>query len=192
MGGAAGLTCSSAEMAANGNLGISIDLDLVPSREDNMSSYQYLLSESQERMLLVVKEEKINCLIEKFNKWGLNANVIGEVIETNEVIIFHKSKIVAQIPTSALSDDTPVNFHNVINNPPDFLLNKWEWKENDLPEIHEQKIFSLKENKNFSFSEIILKLLSNPSIASKRWIYKQYDSQVQANTVFKPGKSDAG
>jgi len=98
---------------------------------------------------------------------------------------------VAQIPTSALSDDTPVNFHNVINNTPDYLLNKWEWKENDLPEIHEQKIFSLKENKNFSYSEIILKLLSNPSIASKRWIYKQYDSQVQANTVFSPGKSDA-
>jgi len=189
--GAAGLTCSSAEMAANGNLGISIDLDLVPSREDDMSSYQYLLSESQERMLFVVKEEKINDLIEKFNKWGLYASVIGEVIGTNEVIISHKGKIVAQIPTSALSDDTPVNFHNVINNPPDDLLNKWEWKENDLPEIHEQKIFSLKENKNFSFSEIILKLLSNPSIASKRWIYKQYDSQVQANTVFKPGKSDA-
>jgi len=113
------------------------------------------------------------------------------VIGTNEVIISHKGKIVAQIPTSALSDDTPVNFHNVINNPPDDLLNKWEWKENDLPEIHDQKIFSLKENKNFSFSEIILKLLSIPSIASKRWIYKQYDSQVQANTVFKPGKSDA-
>ncbi|MDC3018688.1 AIR synthase related protein, partial [Prochlorococcus sp. AH-736-E19] len=84
-----------------------------------------------------------------------------------------------------------VNFHNVINNPPDDLLNKWEWNENDLPEIHEQKIFSLKENKNFSFSDIILKLISNPSIASKRWIYKQYDSQVQANTVFKPGQSDA-
>jgi len=189
--GAAGLTCSSAEMAANGNLGISIDLDLVPSREDDMSSYQYLLSESQERMLLVVKEEKINDLIEKFNKWGLYASVIGEVIGTNEVIISHKGKIVAQIPTSALSDDTPVNVHNVINNPPDDLLNKWKWKENDLPEINQQKIFSLKENKNFSFSEIILKLLSNPSIASKRWIYKQYDSQVQANTVFKPGKSDA-
>jgi len=156
-----------------------------------MSSYQYLLSESQERMLFVVKEEKINDLIEKFNKWGLYASVIGDVIQTNEVIISHKGKIVAQIPTSALSDDTPVNFHNVINNPPDDLLNKWEWKENDLPEIHEQKIFSLKENKNFSYSEIILKLLSNPSIASKRWIYKQYDSQVQANTVFKPGNSDA-
>ncbi len=189
--GAAGLTCSSAEMAANGNLGISIDLDLVPSREDNMSSYQYLLSESQERMLFVVKEEKIKTLIEKFNKWGLYANVIGEVIDTNEVIIFHKSKIVAQIPTSALSDETPVNVHNVIRKTPDYLLKKWEWKESNLPEINEQKIFSMKENNCFSYSEIILKLISNPSIASKRWIYKQYDSQVQANTVFKPGESDA-
>jgi len=189
--GAAGLTCSTAEMAANGNLGISIDLDLVPSREDNMSSYQFLLSESQERMLLVVKEEKINSLVKKFNKWGLHANVIGEVIEANEVIIFHKGKIAAQIPTSALSHDTPVNFHDVINNPPDYLLNKWEWKENKLPVINEQKIFSLKEKKSFSYSQIILKLLSNPSIASKRWIYNQYDSQVQANTVFKPGDSDA-
>jgi phosphoribosylformylglycinamidine synthase len=189
--GAAGLTCSSAEMAANGNLGISIDLDLVPSREDNMSSYQYLLSESQERMLFVVKEEKINSLIEKFNKWGLYANVIGQVIENNEVIISHKNKIVAQIPTSALSDDTPVNVHSVIDNPPDYLLQKWEWKENNLPEINEQKILSLKENKSFSYSQIIFKLLSNPSIASKRWIYKQYDYQVQSNTVFKPGESDA-
>ena len=189
--GAAGLTCSSAEMAANGKLGISIDLDLVPSREDNMSSYQYLLSESQERMLLVVKSEKINELIEKFNKWGLYANVIGEVIENSEVIISHKSKIVAQIPTSALSDDTPLNEHNVINNPPDYLLKKWEWKENNLPEINNQKIFSLKEKEVFSYSQIILKLLANPSIASKRWIFKQYDSQVQLNTVFKPGQSDA-
>ena len=189
--GAAGLTCSSAEMAANGNLGISIDLDLVPSREDNMSSYQYLLSESQERMLFVVKEEKIKNLIEKFNKWGLYANVIGEVIETNEVVISHNNKIVAQIPTSALSDDTPVNVHKVMSNPPDHLLKKWKWKENDLPEPNEQKIYSLKEEKSLSYSQILLKILSNPSIASKQWIYKQYDSQVQANTVFKPGESDA-
>ena len=189
--GAAGLTCSSAEMAANGKLGISIDLDLVPSREENMSPYHYLLSESQERMLLVVKKEKTSDLIKKFNKWGLYANVIGEVIETNEVIISHKSKIVAQIPTSALSDDTPVNLHNVIEKPPAYLLNKWEWKEDNLPQINDQKIFSLKENKSYSYSQILLKLLSNPSIASKRWIYNQYDSQVQSNTVFKPGESDA-
>ena len=72
------------------------------------------------------------------------------MIGTNEVIISHKGKIVAQIPTSALSDDTPINIHDVIKNPPDYLLKKWEWKENDLPEIYEQKIFSLKENKKFS------------------------------------------
>ena len=189
--GAAGLTCSSAEMAANGGLGISINLDLVPAREDNMSAYQYLLSESQERMLLVVKKEKLNSLIHQFKKWGLFANVIGEVIESENVIISHKNKIVAQIPTSALSDDTPINIHNVIKSPPDYLLKKWDWTESNLPSIKENKILSLKENEEFSFSQIILKLLSNPSIASKRWVYNQYDYQVQSNTVFKPGESDA-
>ncbi len=189
--GAAGLTCSSAEMAANGNLGISINLDLVPSREDNMSPYQYLLSESQERMLLVVKEEKVSFLIDQFKKWGLNAKVIGEVIKTKEVIISHKSQIVAQIPTSALSDDTPTIVRHVINGPPNYLLKKWEWKEDYLPNIYGEKILSKKENKEFSFSKIILKLLSNPSISSKSWIYRQYDYQVQSNTVFKPGESDA-
>jgi len=82
---------------------------------------------------LSLKKKKIHDLIKKFNKWGLYANVIGQVIGTNEVIISHKGKIVAQIPTSALSDDTPLNFHNEINKPPDYLLKKWEWKENDLP-----------------------------------------------------------
>ena len=78
-----------------------------------------------------------------------------------------------------------------MKNPPEYLLKKWEWQESNLPEIKEEKIVSLKYNKSFSYSQIILKLLSNPSIASKRWIYKQYDSQVQSNTVFKPGESDA-
>jgi len=189
--GAAGLTCSSAEMAANGNLGVSINLDLVPAREDNMSPYQYLLSESQERMLLVVKEDKLDNLIKQFKKWGLFANVIGKVISTKEVIITHKDQIVAQIPTSALSDDTPINSHNVISNPPNHLLTKWKWTENNLPKIIDNKILSIKENTIYSFSQIILNLLSNPSIASKRWIFKQFDSQVQSNTVFKPGESDA-
>ena len=189
--GAAGLTCSSAEMAANGGLGISINLDLVPARENDMSPYQYLLSESQERMLLVVKEEKLNVLIKQFKKWGLFANVIGEVIPKKEVIISHKNKIVAQIPTSALSDDTPINLHNVIQEPPIYLLEKWEWYEDKLPIISKNKIYCLKDKKNYFLSEIIMKLLSNPSIASKSWVYRQYDSQVQSNTVFKPGEADA-
>ncbi len=189
--GAAGLTCSSAEMAANGSLGISINLDLVPARENDMSAYQYLLSESQERMLMVVKKEKLNTLINQFKKWGLFANVIGEVISKKEVIISQKNQIVAQIPTSALSDETPISIHNIIKEPPNHLLKKWEWTEEELPVISENKIFSLKNQKKYSFSEIILKLLSNPSIASKSWVYRQYDSQVQSNTVFKPGEADA-
>ena len=189
--GAAGLTCSSAEMAANGGLGISINLDLVPARENDMSAYQYLLSESQERMLMVVKEDKLNILINQFKKWGLFANVIGQVISKREVIISQKNQIVAQIPTSALSDETPINIHSVIKEPPNYLLKKWEWSEDQLPSISDNKILSLQDDKKYSFSEIILKLLANPSIASKSWVYRQYDSQVQSNTVFKPGEADA-
>ena len=156
-----------------------------------MSPYQYLLSESQERMLLVVKEEKLNILIKQFQKWGLFANVVGEVIPKKEVIISQNNQIVAHIPTSALSDETPINIHDIIKEPPNYLLKKWEWSEDKLPVISENKIFSLKDQKIYSFSEIILKLLSNPSIASKRWVYRQYDYQVQSNTVFKPGEADA-
>ena len=189
--GAAGITCSSAEMAANGGLGISVDLDLVPSREQNMTAYQYLLSESQERMLLVVKEDKLNTLVSEFHKWGLHACVIGKVIKDKEVIISHKKKVVAKIPTTALSDKTPVNYHKVLNEPPNYLLNKWKWSENELPKEKKNIIYSLKFKKEFSWSEVILLLLSNPSIASKKWVFQQYDYQVQLNTIFKPGQSDA-
>ena len=189
--GAAGLTCSSAEMAANGNLGISINLDLVPARENDMSPYQYLLSESQERMLLVVKAENLNTLIGQFKKWGLFANVIGEVISTKEVIVSQKKKVVAQIPTSALSDETPINIHTVLKETPKYLLKKWEWSEDKLPTISQDGILSLNDQEFYSWSDIIKILLSNPSIASKRWVYRQYDSQVQSNTVFKPGDADA-
>ena len=189
--GAAGITCSSAEMAANGGLGISVDLDLVPSREKNMTAYQYLLSESQERMLLVVKEDKLNTLVNEFHKWGLYACVIGRVIKEKEVVISHKKQVVAKIPTSALSDKTPVNFHKVLKETPNYLLNKWKWSESELPKDKENIIYSLKFKKEFSWSEIILLLLSNPSIASKKWAFQQYDYQVQLNTIFKPGQADA-
>ena len=113
------------------------------------------------------------------------------MISKKEVIISHKNEIVAQIPTSALSDETPINIHNVIKEPPNFLLNKWEWTEDKLPLVSKNRILSLKDQTSYSFSEIVLKLLSNPSIASKSWVFRQYDSQVQSNTVFKPGESDA-
>jgi len=189
--GAAGITCSSAEMAANGGLGVSVDLDLVPAREKNMTPYDYLLSESQERMLFVVKQDKIDVLIKKFKRWGLYACVVGKVIKEKEVIISHKKKIVAQIPTSALSDKTPITHHQIMSNPPQHILNKWKWKEEHLPEIKNNGLFSLKFEKIFCWNDIILYLLSNPSISSKKWVYEQYDYQVQLNTVFKPGQSDA-
>ena len=189
--GAAGITCSSAEMAANGGLGVSINLDLVPSREKNMTPYHYLLSESQERMLFVVKEEKVDSLINEFKKWGLYAAVIGKVIEKKEVQIFHENKMVAQIPTSALSDQTPVNVRKLINDPPLYVKENWKWSECQLPPNKIDGIFSLKYHKEFSWSEIVLNLLSNPSIASKKWVYEQYDHQVQLNTVFKPGEADS-
>ena len=129
-------------MAANGGLGISINLDLVPAREDDMSAYQYLLSESQERMLLVVKEEKINTLIKEFKEWGLFANVIGKVIPKKEVVIYQKNQIIAQIPTSALSEETPINIHNVIKEPPNYLLEKWEWTEDNLPLVSRNRTVS--------------------------------------------------
>ena len=189
--GAAGITCSSAEMASNGGLGVFVDLDLVPAREKNMTPYDYLLSESQERMLFVVKQDKVDDLISKFKRWGLYACVVGKVIKEKEVIISHKKKIVAQIPTSALSDKTPVTHHQIMNNPPLDILNKWKWKEEYLPEIKDNGLFSLKFEKLFSWNDIILHLLSTPSISSKKWVYNQYDYQVQLNTVFKPGQSDA-
>ena len=189
--GAAGITCSTAEMASKGGLGISINLDLVPSREKDMTPYQYLLSESQERMLLVVKEDQIISLINQFQKWGLYASVIGQVIKQKEVIISHKGKVVAQIPTSALSDKTPINIHEKIKEPPFVLKEAWDWKENQLPSHSIEGIYSLKFQKEYLWSEVILGLLSNPSIASKKWVYEQYDYQVQLNTVFKPGESDA-
>ena len=189
--GAAGITCSSAEMAANGGLGVSVDLDLVPAREKNMTPYDYLLSESQERMLFVVKKDKIEDLINKFQRWGLYACVVGQVISEKEVIISHKKKIVARIPTSALSDETPITYHQIMKNTPAYVLHKWEWKEENLPEIDNNGLFSLKYNKLFCWNDIILNLLSTPSIASKKWVFNQYDYQVQLNTLFKPGKSDA-
>ena len=189
--GAAGITCSSAEMASNGGLGVFVDLDLVPAREKNMTPYDYLLSESQERMLFVVKQDKIDDLISKFKRWGLYACVVGKVIKEKEVIISHKKKIVAQIPTSALSDKTPITHHQIMNNPPLDILNKWKWKEEYLPEIQNNGLFSLKYEKLFFWNDIILHLLSTPSISSKKWVYNQYDYQVQLNTVFKPGQSDA-
>ncbi len=189
--GAAGLTCSCSEMASKGHVGIELNLDLVPAREKGMSAYEFLLSESQERMLFVVKpgsEEKLRKL---FIKWGLYVEVVGKVLKEKVVRVIHEGKIVANIPASALADDTPVEEHLLINSTPEYLNKHWKWTEALLPKCLNNGIINKKNNLFMSWNNVLIDLLSTPSIASKNWIYKQYDYQVQSNTVVYPGEADA-
>ena len=191
--GAAGLTCSCAEMAAKGKVGIELDLNKVPAREDGMTPYEFLLSESQERMLFVVKPDAQLNIMNIFTKWGLRAAVVGKVLNQNIVRVLYNGEIVVNLPANALADDTPINKHNLINQVPEEIKKHWNWNQNSLPipTIDGVIISNLKEDKLISWNEIIYKLLDDPSIASKKWIYNQYDYQVQNNTIIPPGKGDA-
>ncbi len=177
--GAAGLTCSCSEMAAKGGLGIELDLDKVPAREAGMTAYEFLLSESQERMLFVVKPGQEEVLMARFRRWGLQAAVVGRVLKGNIVRVIQNGEIAAEVPANALADDTPINHHELLSEPPAAIQAHWLWKEADLP-LPSQ-----------SWAQVLLQLLDDPTIASKRWVYRQYDHQVQANTVVLPGGADA-
>ncbi|NDC13782.1 MAG: phosphoribosylformylglycinamidine synthase subunit PurL, partial [Synechococcaceae bacterium WB9_2_170] len=177
--GAAGLTCSCSEMAAKGGLGIELDLDKVPAREAGMTPYEFLLSESQERMLFVVKPGKEEALMARFRRWGLQAAVVGRVLADNIVRVLQNGEIAAEVPANALADDTPINRHELISEPPAEIQAHWRWNQADLP-LPDQ-----------SWGAVLLELLDDPTIASKRWVYRQYDHQVQANTVVLPGGADA-
>ncbi len=189
--GAAGLTCSCSEMAAKGGVGIELNLDLVPAREKDMTPYEFLLSESQERMLFVVKPGTENKIINCFEKWGLKAVVVGKVLEENIVRVTYKNQIVVDLPANALADDTPVNNHLLLKEPPQDIQLNWQWKESQLPEETDHGLIPFLDQNFLTWNEIILKLLDDPTIASKRWVYNQYDYQVQNNTVIFPGKADA-
>ena len=178
--GAAGLTCSCSEMAAKGGLGIELDLDRVPAREAGMTAYEFLLSESQERMLFVVKPGTEQALMARFTRWGLQAAVVGRVLEDNIVRVLQHGQVAAEVPASALADDTPINHHTLLSEPPAEIQAHWRWSETQLP-----------AELPFSWDGALLALLDDPTIASKRWVYRQYDHQVQANTVVPPGGADA-
>ncbi len=189
--GAAGLTCSCSEMASKGEVGIELNLDLVPAREKGMTAYEFLLSESQERMLFVVKPGSEKQLTELFTRWGLYVEVVGKILQEKVVRVLHKGQVVANLPASALADDTPIEEHLLLNSIPDYLQDHWKWTEDLLPTHLNNGIINIKNNLFISWNNILLDLLSNPSIASKNWVYKQYDYQVQSNTVVFPGEADA-
>jgi len=187
--GAAGITCSTSEMAAKGGVGIEFDLDKVPVRESGMIPYEYLLSESQERMLFVAQKGREQELIDIFHRWGLHAVVAGTVIEKPIVRILFKGEIAAEITATALADNTPIYHRELLTEPPEYAMKAWEWTADSLPE---STAAGIEVQGNFqTWNQILLTLLDTPTIASKRWVYRQYDHQVQNNTVVLPGGADA-
>jgi phosphoribosylformylglycinamidine synthase subunit PurL len=183
--GAAGITCSTSEMAAKGGVGIELDLDLIPVRETGMVAYEYLLSESQERMLFVAEKGREQELIDIFEKWGLHAVVAGKVIEESIVRILFKGEVAAEIPATALADNTPIYHRELISEPPEYAQKAWAWSVESLPSCTEKGILDR------SWNEILSTVLNSSTIASKQWVYRQYDHQVQNNTVLLPGGADA-
>ncbi|BAU64763.1 phosphoribosylformylglycinamidine synthase II [Stanieria sp. NIES-3757] len=187
--GAAGITCSTSEMAAKGGVGIELDLDKIPVRETGMIPYEYLLSESQERMLFVAAKGREQELIDIFHRWGLQAVVAGEVIPESIVRILFKGEIAAEISATALADNTPIYHRELLKEPPEYAQKAWQWSSDSLPGCDYEGLFV--DGVYKTWNEILLQLLDTPTIASKHWVYRQYDHQVQNNTILLPGGADA-
>lgn len=187
--GAAGITCSTSEMAAKGGVGIEFDLDKVPVRELGMTPYEYLLSESQERMLFVAHKGREQELIEIFQRWGLHAVVAGEVIAEATVRILFEGDIAAEIPADALAENTPLYNRELSTEAPEYAVKAWEWTVDSLPNCTVSGIEI--QGQQQTWNQILLNMLDTPTIASKNWVYRQYDHQVQNNTVKLPGGADA-
>jgi phosphoribosylformylglycinamidine synthase II len=175
--GAAGLTCSTCEMGGRGGVGIEIELDLVPQRETGMTAYEIMLSESQERMLLVAQKGREDEVFRVFEKWGLDAVEVGKVTAGNKLRVLHRGEVVAEIPNQALTDDAPV-----YKRP----LARWE------PPVPREIPEHIKLNDGNDHTQSLKKLLAGPNICGKRWVWQQYDHMVQTNTVEAPGAGDAG
>jgi phosphoribosylformylglycinamidine synthase subunit PurL len=174
--GAAGLTCSTTEMASRGGTGIEIDLAKVPQRESGMTPYEIMLSESQERMLLVAEKGREREVLDVFKKWGLDAVVVGEVTDGGLLRVKDRGKLAAEIPAHPLAAEGPV-YRRPIAQPPLRKETPADWFQ-----------FSAEgTNLTDNFAE----LLASPAIASKRWITEQYDTSVRTNTLAGPGASDA-
>src|SRR5258707_359580 len=174
--GAAGLTCSTCEMGTRGSVGIEIELDLVPQRETGMNAYEIMLSESQERMLLVAESGREQEVLKVFEKWGLDGVIVGRVTSGGRLRVLEHGKLVADIPNTALTDDAPL-YHRPIET----------WS----APVSRAKPENVRWSSVTDLTDNLKRLLAAQNICSKRWIFEQYDSMVQSNTVEGPG-ADAG
>ncbi len=171
--GAAGLTCSAVEMGAKGDLGVTLDLDAVPCRESKMSAYEMMLSESQERMLMVLKPEKEQEAEAIFRKWGLDFAIVGHTTPTKRFIVRHAGKVMADLPIKELGDEAPVYDRPHVETP------------------RHEVIHAADVTPPMSIVEALTYLIGSPDLCSKRWVWEQYDHVIGGNTVQRPG-GDAG
>jgi len=167
--GAAGLTCSAVEMGAKGDLGIELDLDKVPCREERMTAYEMMLSESQERMLMVLRPEKEAEARAIFEKWGLDFAIVGKTTDTLRFVVKHEGDVVADLPIKELGDEAPE-----YDRP---------WKKPTAPAILRANDVPAPND----LGEALLKLLGSPDLCSRRWVWEQYDHLIQGQTVQRPG-----
>jgi len=170
--GAAGLTCSAVEMGAKGDLGIELDLDKVPVREERMSAYEMMLSESQERMLMVLRPEKEKEAEAIFTKWGLDFAIVGKTTDDLRFRVLHQGQEVANLPIKELGDEAP---------------------EYDRPWVEPAKPAALASTDvpQADIADALLKMLGGPDLSSRRWVWEQYDTMIQGNSLQRPG-GDAG
>src|SRR3989440_4011926 len=167
--GAAGLTCSAVEMGAKGDLGVDLNLDAVPTRETGMSAYEMMLSESQERMLMVLKPEKEKEAEAIFKKWGLDFAVVGYTTPSKRFVVKHGGDVMADLPIKELGDEAPVYDRPHVASPPQ-------------PVIHARDV-----EPPLGISRALEKLIGTPELCSKRWVWEQYDHVILGNTVQRPG-----
>jgi len=170
--GAAGLTCSAVEMGAKGDLGIELDLDQVPCREEGMTAYEMMLSESQERMLMVLRPEQEAEAEAIFRKWGLDFAIVGRTTDDLRFRVLHKGKVEADLPIKELGDEAPEYDRPHVARPPRPAL------EASIPEPAD-------------YGEALIRILNSPDMSSRRWVFEQYDTYIQGNSLVRPG-SDAG
>ncbi|MCX7799880.1 MAG: phosphoribosylformylglycinamidine synthase subunit PurL [Fimbriimonadales bacterium] len=173
--GAAGLTCSTVEMSSKGGVGMRIDLDKVPMRESDMTAYELMLSESQERMLAVVQKGREEEVLGVFRKWGVHGVVIGEVTDDGVVTVLRHGRVEARLDPKLLTDACPT--YRAPAEVPDYHQRALRYQPSGLD--------------RFDPKESLLRLLRSPNVASKRWVYEQYDHQVQTQTAVLPGRGDA-